>query len=414
MEDTKFTELLIRCRGALERLAHIKISAYADAEDVVQECCFAAYRAKDTLRDEKLFRAWILQICRNCISQYYRRQGRRREDYVDSVPERACGNMRGRDDVADAFAKLSTDDRNVLRLHYVEETSVRETATLLNVPEGTVKSRLYNARGRFRDAYRQWEDIYMKKMPERMPAYNIEWLDETPFEVDCEENIGWFIVPKVGVKLNWGLYDFKSGLLENYFEMKAVCKAVVHGEEGVEVETVQTWEGNREERAFVMQLKDGYSRILSETDFIGGVKHYYTFLDGEEFHNNWGFGEDNCGRKIHLVPEGVVKRKGSTVTCSAPREAMDIVGRARVTIGGRVFDTVCLMDVMSYEGHVVAEQFIDRNGRTVLWRRFNKNDWNYAKYGGKWSEILPENERLVVNGETFVHWYDCITDYIFG
>ena len=100
--------------------------------------------------------------------------------------------------------------------------------------------------------------------------------------------------------------------------------------------------------------------------------------------------------------------------CNAKREVMDVVGRARVTIGGVAFDTVCLMDVMEYEGHVVAEQFIDKNGRTVLWRRFNKNDWNVAKYGGLWSERLPENERLVVNGEMFVHWYDCITDYIFG
>ena len=29
------------------------------------------------------------------------------------------------------------------------------------------------------------------------------------------------------------------------------------------------------------------------------------------------------------------------------------------------------------------------------------------------SEILPENERLTVNGETYVHWYDCVSDYIF-
>ena len=119
----------------------------------------------------------------------------------------------------------------------------------------------------------------MKKMPERMPAYTIEWLDEEPFAVDCEENIGWFIVPKVGEKLNWGLYDFKSGLLENYFEMKAVCKAVVHGEEGVEVETVQTWEGNREERTFVMQLKDGRFIVID-----GGMSdpqdraHLYEYL----------------------------------------------------------------------------------------------------------------------------------------
>lgn len=413
MENEKFEALLKECRGALERLVHFKISMYADAEDVIQESCITAYRSAGQLRDEKLFRGWILQIGRSRIADYYRKKSRSREDAVEIIPERATGNMRGRADVENALMKLNDRDREVLRLYYMEEMGLRDVAARLNVPEGTVKSRLFGARERFRSEYRRWEDIYMKKMPEKMPGYEIEWLDETPFEVDCEENIGWFIVPKVGEKLNWGIYDRKSGLLENYFEMKATCKAVVHGEEGVEVETVQTWDGNREERTFVMQLKDGYSRILAETDNIGGVKHFYTFLDGDEFHNNWGFGEDNCGRKIRLAPEGVVKREGNAVVSSVPREVMDIVGRAKVTIGGVVFDTVCMMDVMAYEGHVVSEQFIDKNGRTVLWRRFNRNDWKAAYYGGQWSEILPNNDRLVVNGETFVHWYDCITDYIF-
>jgi len=412
MDDSRFEKLLGECRGAVERMAHFKISVFADAEDVVQECCLAAYSARDTLRDERLFRAWILRICRNCISQYYRKRGRSRVDYMDEVPEKACGNMRGRGDVSDVMDVLAAGDREVLRLYYMEEMSVKDAAARLGVPEGTVKSRLHVARERFRDAYRQWEDNYMKKMPEELPAYTIEWLDEGPFEVDCEENIGWFIVPKVGEKLTWGLYDFNSGLMENYFEMKAVGRAAVHGEEGVEVEAVQMWEGNREERMFVMQLKDGYSRVLAEMDAIGGVKHIYTFLDGEEFHDNWGFGENNCGRKIHLAPEGIVKREGNVISSAVEREVMDIVGRAKVTIGGVEYDTVCLVDVMEYEGHVVSEQYLDKNGRTVLWRRFNRDDWRKEKYGGLWSERLPENERLVVNGQVFVHWYDCITDYI--
>ena len=30
----------------------------------------------------------------------------------------------------------------------------------------------------------------------------------------------------------------------------------------------------------------------------------------------------------------------------------------------------------------------------------------------KWSELLPQNDKIIVNGTTYVHWYDCITDYI--
>ena len=56
---------------------------------------------------------------------------------------------------------------------------------------------------------------------------------------------------------------------------------------------------------------------------------------------------------------------------------------------------------------------MDRNGRTVLWRRFNKDDWAIDRFGGKlWSEKLPENEQITVNGETYVHWYDCISEYV--
>jgi len=61
---------------------------------------------------------------------------------------------------------------------------------------------------------------------------------------------------------------------------------------------------------------------------------------------------------------------------------------------------------------VLSEQFLDQNGRTVLWRRFNRDDWAIRRYKKRWTEALPNNERLYVNGEVYVHWYDCITDYI--
>ena len=80
-------------------------------------------------------------------------------------------------------------------------------------------------------------------------------------------------------------------------------------------------------------------------------------------------------------------------------------------IQNKEYDTVCLMEY--YDDSVLTEQFLDKNGRTILWRRFNKNDWAYNRYGKLWTEMLPENEKLTVNGETYVHWYDCVTDYIF-
>ena len=123
------------------------------------------------------------------------------------------------------------------------------------------------------------------------------------------------------------------------------------------------------------------------------------------------YGEDNCGRETHLIPRGKITRDSNKISVLNNKDTMDIVGAYTVTIQNKEYDTVCLMEY--YDDGVLTEQFLDKNGRTILWRRFNKNDWAYKRYGELWSDMLPENETLIVNGETYVHWYDCVTDYIF-
>ena len=87
---------------------------------------------------------------------------------------------------------------------------------------------------------------------------------------------------------------------------------------------------------------------------------------------------------------------------------MDIVGRCELTLNGVIHDAVCLMDLGMYMEGIVSEQFLNHDGKTLLWRRFNRDDWAIERYRKKWSEILPDNERLIVNSQTYVHWYDCL------
>ena len=76
-------------------------------------------------------------------------------------------------------------------------------------------------------------------------------------------------------------------------------------------------------------------------------------------------------------------------------------------------DTVIFETRDCYDDAVVSEDYLDEKGRTVLWRRFNRDDWALDHFGGRpWSEQLPDNQRLTVNGQTYVHWYDCITEHI--
>ena len=108
------------------------------------------------------------------------------------------------------------------------------------------------------------------------------------------------------------------------------------------------------------------------------------------------------------------KANDMNISLEALSESALSTGRFRITLGNTVYDTVRLIDYENgNQGGMLCEYYLDKNGRTILWRRFNKNNWASKRYAKPWTVLLPDNERLTVNGETYVHWYDCVTDYIF-
>ncbi|MBQ2786129.1 MAG: sigma-70 family RNA polymerase sigma factor [Oscillospiraceae bacterium] len=390
----------------------------------------SAYRKFPQLKNKDAFKTWIISIARNKCNDYFRAKAAQMEISIEELSQQELSAGRLGISVVhtvrETLDRLGDKDKQILYLYFWKELPQTEIAKILDIPVGTVKSRLFTAKQHFKNKYpyqtqKLKGDTIMQKLPEYIPEYTIERLDAEPFSVRWEELQGWLIVPRVGQKLTWGMYDFPERKRTEYTEMEVIGKAEVHGIEGVEVVAMQfdpadyyrTGALDRVERRFVAQLTDTHSRYLAETHMEDGVRKCYTFLDGEAFLNNWGFGEDNCGNEVNLRPKGLLHREENCVTGTIPREVVDVVGRYRVTIGGKSYDTVCVMDIECYNDAVASEQYVDQNGRTVLWRRFNRDDWAIDRFGGKpWSEKLPDNERLTINGETYVHWYDCISDYI--
>lgn len=426
---TEFEILLNECKNAVERFVWFKLSSKADADDILQETFLTAFQKFDTLADKTHFKAWIISIARNKCNDYYRRKSKSVDVSIDELTEQPLTASRygyvERHDVYDTLESLSENDKQIIDLFYIQGYNQSEIAQRLNIPVGTVKSRLYTARNNFKRLYLP-DTIYrkvdenMKKLPEFMPEYTITKLDKEPFSVKWEELMGWFIVPKLGERLNWAIYDFPKRNRTEYVEMQVIGKAEIHGIEGVEITAKQyapmdcnkTDNDKIAERTFIAQLTDTHCRFLAESHISGEVKKCYTFLDGDEFIPNWGFGENNCGNEVDLSEKGDIIRNGSEITAADKPFLLDVVGRYEVKIGGKVYDTICVMDIETYDGGVVSEQYLDKNGRTILWRRFNRNDWAKERYKKNWTEILPKNERITVNGEVYVHWYDCITDYI--
>lgn len=425
-KQKEFEELLSTCKNALERLVFYKVNNKTDGEDILQAVYLTAFSKFDTLSNKDKFKTWIIAIARNKINDFYREKAKTLELPLD---ENICYEtsfsrigLTVDEVVNETLSSLADKEKQILYLHYIKQKSQKEIAKTLGIPLGTVKSRLYTAKRSFREKYPyppvSKGEKNMSKLPDIMPDVKITKVDKPVFNVVWEEAMGWFIIPKLGEKISWAMYDYPQKTRSETVDLAVVGKAMVHGIEGVEIAVFENSpkEFNaidstmKADRTLVIQLTETHSRFLLESHFAGDVKHTSTFLD-EEFLKNWGYGVDNCGKETHIKPKGIISLDGDRITCKE-KNALDVVGRYDVIVGRKTYDTILVVGIESCNGGLMSQTYLDKNGRTVLWRRFNKDDWAYKRYQQKWSERLPQNEKVYVNGETFVHWYDCITDYV--
>ncbi len=120
------------------------------AEDILQEVFIRIYRKLVWLREPELFRAWAYQIATREAFRHLRRERRRAERFEDEAALAASTAPPPREEFAPELAArlpqlvadLSPASRAVIVLYYLHEMSLEETAAVLGVPLGTVKSRL--------------------------------------------------------------------------------------------------------------------------------------------------------------------------------------------------------------------------------------------------------------------------------
>lgn len=420
----EFAKLLEAERVSVERFVRFRMTSKADADDVLQEVYLTTYQKFPQLKNRDSFKAWIISIARNKCNDYFRKKAAQYEISIDEITRKELSDSKHGVSVVAAVREtmdlLGDKDKQILYLYFWKELPQTEIAKQLNIPVGTVKSRLHTAKQNFKNNYSYYTEVSkgendMKRLPEFIPEYKIEPSPEAPFPVKWEELMGWFLVPKLGEKLSWGMYDIPSRKCSHVYDMQVIGRARVHGIEGVEVTAKESSYSDKDKAVhctFVAQLTDTHCRYLATLRNDGDVLNYITFLDGDEFMLNWGFGEDNCGNETDLTVQGDIQRNGNSVTSVNKDFLLDIVGRYTVTINGKSYDTVCVMNIETYNCGMVSEQFLDKDGKTILWRRYNRDDWAIDRYKKRWSEQLPENDQLTINGIPYVHWYDCITDYI--
>ncbi len=151
-DDAAAWEMLVRQhQQAVFRLAYLLLHDPAEAEDMTQEAFVRAYLALDTFDVERPFKPWLLQITRNLaknrlrsLSRYWAMMKRWWQEQ-DPVAEPAHIKRGESALLWQAVQKLPAIAQEVIYLRYFLELSEAETAAALDVPTGTVKSRLHRA-----------------------------------------------------------------------------------------------------------------------------------------------------------------------------------------------------------------------------------------------------------------------------
>ena len=147
MTEFEFEQQVTALTQQMYRVSASLLRSPQDRQDVVQECVWKAWRKLPQLRDESLFKAWIMRILVNECKRMHRAHWR--EVAVEEIEiEQPDGvDNRLRDEVLhSAVMQLPEKLRLAVTLFYIDGFSMRETAQILRCPEGTVKQRLHRAR----------------------------------------------------------------------------------------------------------------------------------------------------------------------------------------------------------------------------------------------------------------------------
>lgn len=132
----------LKIEKLLYHISYAMLRNESDCEDAVQEALLRAWQKRGTLRDMAAFRSWLCRIVANTCTELLRRKQR---TTLTDIPEEMPAPQSDAIDhmaVMDALAELTPQMRACMTLHYLDGWRVPEIAQMLDIPEGTVKTRL--------------------------------------------------------------------------------------------------------------------------------------------------------------------------------------------------------------------------------------------------------------------------------
>ena len=144
MNKEELSKLILENQKEMYVLAYSILKNQADVQDAVSECIVRAFENRTSLRKRTSARSWLMKILinvsRSAITKRQKVVLFADPEQYEQEPETA------EDHLWSVILELPENVRVVMVLYYYEGFSVREISTLLDIPEGTTKTRLSSGR----------------------------------------------------------------------------------------------------------------------------------------------------------------------------------------------------------------------------------------------------------------------------
>ena len=149
MTKDDFSQKVLDSEQMLYRLSMSMLKNNADCEDAVQQTILTAYKKLSSLKNEEFFRTWITRILINECNKILKK--RNRTAPIEVIENRTDDTFIHNIEIKEAIISLSPKLRVVILMKYSEGFSITEISKALKIPEGTVKSRLSQAKNKLKE-----------------------------------------------------------------------------------------------------------------------------------------------------------------------------------------------------------------------------------------------------------------------
>lgn len=149
-----FTKLILDIQKDLYYIARIKLQNEEDICDAMQETMLAAFEEINKLKENKYFKTWIIKILINQCNKTYRRQ-----KWI-SLEENDCYNYIAKEEKNDKIdfdiliKNLNNQEKTIMTLYYYLGYTTKEISKILNIREGTIRSKISRAKIKIKNQYK--------------------------------------------------------------------------------------------------------------------------------------------------------------------------------------------------------------------------------------------------------------------